>query len=99
MAGINKASSRYSDTKIKDFYLDIWNTNTVIPASINDELMVIDSKYHERPDKLSYDLYGTPRLWWVFAMRNMDVLFDPINDFKAGVEIFVPSRDRVEEFV
>lgn len=95
MADIHKYTSRYNSTPIKDFYLDIWNP-VIIEENPNDDLIEIESKYHERPDLLAYDLYGSPRLWWVFASRNMDTLIDPINDFKSGTLIFAPTRDSVE---
>jgi len=31
-------------------------------------------------------------LWWVFTQRNLDVIQDPIFDFRAGVEIYVPKK-------
>jgi hypothetical protein len=95
MADIHKFTSRYRGTPIKDFYLDLW-TEIEIPESPNDLLIEVDPKYDERPDLLSFDLYGTPRLWWVFAIRNPDTLIDPINDFRSGILIFAPTRDAVE---
>lgn len=95
MAKINKSSSRYSNTPVKDFYLDLW-VSKEISTSVDDQMVEITSKYHLRPDKMSYDFYGTPRLWWVFAMVNKDLLLDPINDFEMGTVIRVPSRTRVE---
>jgi hypothetical protein len=57
--------------------------------------MVITAKYDRRPDLLSFDVYGTPKFWWVFMMRNKDIIFDPINDFVPGVEIRIPSLSNV----
>jgi hypothetical protein len=37
-------------------------------------------------------LYGTSKLWWVFAQRNLDVIQDPVFDFIAGTQIFVPKK-------
>jgi hypothetical protein len=37
-------------------------------------------------------LYGTVKLWWVFAQRNMDVIKDPIYDMIAGTTIYVPKK-------
>jgi hypothetical protein len=44
---------------------------------------------------MAYDLYGDPRLWWVFAQRNPNTLVDPINDFVTGLKIYLPSGDNV----
>jgi len=88
-------SNQYRDTKIKDFYLDVW-TSITMPSSINDDEITISSKYHQRPDLLSYQLYGSANYWWVFALRNKDILIDPIADFKSGTKIFVVSKSTVE---
>lgn len=62
-----------------------------VPASSDDTPYVIEPQYNHRPDLLAYDLYDTPKLWWVFAQRNMDVIEDPIYDIEAGVEILLPN--------
>ena len=62
-----------------------------ITAEDDDQVYVIERTYAYRPDLLAFDLYGTPRLWWVFAQRNPDVIEDPIYDFEAGVSIQVPK--------
>ena len=93
MASIHGDSSYYKETPIKDFYLDLWQAESYeVPASIDDEQMVISSKYHRRPDLLAYDLFGDSKLWWIFPMRNKDLLIDPINDFVSGLEIWIPSN-------
>ena len=92
MAGIHKTTSPYLNTPIKNFYLDIM-TKRSIPSSSNDELVTIEAKYNERPDLFANDYFGSPRLWWVLATRNMDTLIDPIADFKTGVQIFVPNPE------
>lgn len=90
-------SSLYASTPQVTFllnYLDFWNPPTV-PVSINDDKIVLATKYQRRPDILSYDLYGTHNYWWVFMMRNPDVIKDPIWDFKAGIEIFIPKKENL----
>lgn len=85
------ASSPWYNTKQNDLYLEIWRPRP-IPADSDDYTYEISSKYNYRPDLLAFDLYGSPKLWWVFAQRNADVLFDPIYDFKAGTIIKLPKR-------
>lgn len=75
-------------------YLDFW-TQITIPASSDDVLYSIETKYNNRPDLLSFELYGTPQLWWVFAVRNPDIIIDPIFDFKSGVVIYAPTTNRL----
>jgi len=95
MARIHKPTSPYYTTPIRDFYLGLWNKRS-IPANANDRLIELEAKYEGRPDLLAFDLYGTPRLWWVFAVRNMDILVDPIEDFTAGKQIYAPAQETVE---
>lgn len=91
-----KNTSQYLDTPIRDFYLDLLNLRR-IPPSDNDTLFTITPDIEKRPDLLAAKQYGTPRLWWVFAVRNPDELIDPIEDFVAGLEIFIPSLDNIKE--
>jgi hypothetical protein len=62
-----------------------------IPKEGDDLVMTINTVYEYRPDLLSYDLYDTPSLWWVFYQRNPNTLTAPPLDFKAGVNIYVPK--------
>ena len=57
----------------------------------DDQTYTIERTYAYRPDLLAYDLYGTPRLWWVFAQRNPNQLEDTIYDFRPGVTIQLPK--------
>jgi hypothetical protein len=79
---------------LDDTFLDVNNLPS-FPESVNDERYVINAMYDERPDLLAHDIYGSARLWWVFALRNPNILKDPIRDFKAGLAIFMPSADNV----
>lgn len=86
--------SPYAATPQTSWYLD----NLVlreIREDRTDKPMVIEPKYHQRPYNLSYDLYGTRDYWWVFMVLNMDVIRDPIYDFRAGTLIYVPTKERL----
>lgn len=98
MADMHKRTSQYINTPVKDFYLDVWEP-VEISANINDKEIEIDSKYHQRPDLHSNDLFGTPRLWWVFAMRNKNILIDPLDDHKSGTRIFIPSSSIIKGLI
>lgn len=89
MAQNSKTSSQYYQTPIKDWYLDVW-TPVNVPKFDYDELFIIPPEFDQRPDLLSQQQYGTPRLWWVFALRNPDLIEDPIDDFVAGLQIYIP---------
>jgi len=68
-----------------------------ITAQDNDLEYIINRTYAYRPDLLAYDLYGTPRLWWVFAQRNPDVIEDPIYDFEPGKVIRLPKLSNLKD--
>ena len=70
-----------------------------IPPSIEDELYTIGHGYEERPDLLAHIKYGNSRLWWVFSLRNPDLLKDPIRDFKPGVVIYVPAKSSLHNYL
>ena len=68
-----------------------------ITAEADDQSYTIERTYAYRPDLLAFDLYGTPRLWWVFAQRNPNEIEDPIYDFKPGVTIQLPKPANVSK--
>lgn len=89
--------SFYALTTLTSSYLDYTNPPAIIFDGEQSQLLV-DAKYQNRPDKLAYDLYGTAKLWWVFAACNRDKLEDPVWDFISGMEITVPSPNSVKRF-
>jgi len=91
MTTVYSNSSPWASTSIINGYLEYFKIRPV-SAEIDDPIYVIEPQYTYRPDLLSYDLYGTPRLWWVFTQRNLDVLEDPIYDFVAGTSIRLPQK-------
>lgn len=84
--------AHYGNTKVKDFFLDIYNAQTVedlvSPGTETQQHIVTPAQAH-RPDKLSYDLYGNSKFWWTIAMLNRNALVDPIRDLKAGTVLEV----------
>lgn len=76
-------------------FLDLW-PGIIIPADITDALYQIDPPYNNRPDLLAYDLYKDANLWWVFAVRNPDVIQDPLFDFVAPTVIYIPNYSIVK---
>ena len=84
-------SSPYFTTPQTNNYLDIMSIRD-IPSSVGDTLFLLTSQYKHRPDLLAYDLYQDANLWWVFAMRNKDIIRDPVYDMIPGVKIYLPQR-------
>lgn len=85
------SSSPWYNTKQNTSYLELWEPRPV-PASDDDFQYTIQPQYNYRPDLLAYDIYGNPKLWWVFTQRNINILIDPIYDFRAGVTIALPKK-------
>jgi len=79
-------------------YLDFWSQVFVRPNN-SDTLMTLDPMYQYRADLLSYSLYGTPQLWWVFMLRNPNIIKDPIWDFVTGITIYVPTRTSLSGYL
>ena len=82
--------SPYYSTDQSNSYLDLWSARS-IPFQTDDMFVEVQSKYHQRPDLLSYDLYDTVNLWWVFAVRNPETIKDPIFDLVSGSRIYLPK--------
>lgn len=74
-------------------YLDRLDAKPIV-ANTNDLQIIISHEQALRPDLLSNELYGTPEMWWIFPLRNPDILIDPIYDFVAGKEIAAPTKQR-----
>ena len=89
------STSPYANTPRRSGNLGIYSPRTFTHQP-DDVQYRIDSWYENRPDLLAHDLYGTAKLWWVFAVRNPNVIKDPINDFIEGTVIRIPRQDDIE---
>jgi hypothetical protein len=92
MTAIYSKQSPYFLTTSFGPFLDVLNFRS-IPQSQSDTEYIIDNFYKFRPDLLAYDLYDDVGLWWVFAVRNPNVLIDPVFDFLPGNVIFIPKKE------
>jgi hypothetical protein len=90
MATYGKNSPYYTTARYGNF-LDLLNKRT-IPFRKDDTVYVIERAYQYRPDLLAYDLYGDAGLWWVFSVRNPNIITDPIGDFVSGLSIRLPKQ-------
>jgi len=93
-----KKSSPYAKTDQATWYLGVMKYRS-IPRDNSDNFVVVQSKYNNRPDLLSYDLYGTPDYWWTFMILNPDVLKDPHYDFVTGITIYTALPDRLSKLL
>ena len=91
-----RKSSPYYATDLYGQFLDVMKQRQ-ISAYADDVKITITAAYEYRPDLLAYDLYGDAGLWWVFAMRNPNVLKNPIGDFFAGQDILLPKTENLRK--
>lgn len=88
-------SSPYANTEVLEGYLDVINFRN-LPSLLDDKKFTITSQYQYRPDLLAHDLYQDVNLWWVFSIRNKDSIKDPIFDFVAGKQIYLPQQSTLK---
>jgi hypothetical protein len=93
-----RKTSPWALTRQNKLYLELMTVRP-IPAERDDFRYTIENQYRHRPDLLAYDLYGDPKLWWVFVQRNMDVIKDPIYDFEPGIEIYIPKKSNLQNYL
>ena len=88
--------SNYARTALNRKYLELYEP-LLKSDNLSEETMtfIIESKYNKRPDLLAFEMYGSARLWWVFAHYNRDTLTDPIMDFTSGTKIKAPRTFRI----
>jgi hypothetical protein len=103
MANVDKKvkyrkTSPWALTKQNKLYLELMKVRPV-PSEKDDFKYVLENQYRHRPDLLAYDLYGDPKLWWVFVQRNMDVIKDPIYDFEPGIVIYIPKKTNLQNYL
>ena len=89
-----KDNSPYATTSFSNGYLDIIDFRD-IPAKTDDVLYEVTKQYENRPDLLAYDLYNDVGLWWVFSVRNKDIIKDPVFDLVAGIKIYLPTGNTI----
>ncbi len=83
-------TSPYYSTTYPNGYLDVISFRD-IPSEADDILFEVTKNYEFRPDLLAYDLYSDVGLWWVFSVRNKNLLKDPVFDMTAGLKIYLPK--------
>lgn len=88
-------NSPYYLTELNRNYLELY-TKRNIPAVDNDITYEIEAQYAYRPDLLAFDLYGSSKLWWVFTVRNIESLKDPVFDFVPGLKIKLPQKTTLD---
>lgn len=60
-----------------------------------DTYYTITPTFENRPGLLAYTLYGDEKYQWVFMVYNRDMITNPLTDFRTGVVLRVPSKNRI----
>lgn len=94
----SRKSPYFNATGLRGKYLDVLSLPT-IPKLADDVLYTVPASYKWRPDLLSFDLYNTSELWWVFAMRNPNLIKDPVFDLVPGIQIYIPKQSNLSSLI
>ncbi len=86
------ANSAYFTTPQTANFIGRWVFRPIPPDS-GDSLFTLQPQHQYRPDRLSFDLYNNPSLWWIFSVRNPFLRADPVWNFTNGLTIVVPSTN------
>lgn len=91
----NNANSRYSKGGTTDEFKTRlgWWERKLYTSSSDDIMLVLTSRYHQRPDILSYDVYGKATYMWLVLQYNS--ILDVTTEFVAGKEIHLPTPKRI----
>ncbi len=96
MSTLYSKNSPYYLTNLSNGYLDVINLRD-LPIETDDVLFEVTNTYQYRPDLLAYDLYQDVGLWWVFSVRNKNILKDPIFDLTSGKKIYLPKLTTIKK--
>lgn len=94
-----KSRSIYKHTGIKNGFLSYYSPINIPKNNSTDYIIVISKKYEHKPGLLAYELYGDENLKWVFRYFNNNKINDIIFDFKEGLNIVVPTKQRLMKYV
>lgn len=61
----------------------------------NTKFIINHERFVNRPDAISYDVYGNSKYWWVIAMANS--ISDPFYEFYKGRELLIPDLQLVKK--
>lgn len=87
-------TSPYYDTNLNGAFLELLTLRD-LPIQADDILFTVTQQYSNRPDLLAYDLYNDVNLWWVFSVRNKDIIKDPVFDMIPGQRIYLPKLSTI----
>lgn len=60
---------------------------------LNSKNYVVPEKYKHRPDLISYEVYGTPKLWWIIT--DVNDIRHPLKDLETQKALKIPDSDQL----
>lgn len=87
--------SLYRYTSITGRFMDAYVHRVIAPHPLDQRRLILETKYHKRPDNFAYDFYGDSDLFWVIGVRNG--LQDLVFDFVQGGIYIIPAPSYVQE--
>lgn len=76
----------YGENRLLTF--ELYKRRNYVPNG-QEQVLLITKGVEYRPDLVSYDIYGTPDLWWKILEANK---IKDVYDFKAGKTIILPDE-------
>ena len=98
MTTVYSKKSIFYSTPQNNFALGYYVHRKLQPDK-SDTYVILSSRHAGKPTLLSYDLYATPAYWWIFNVLNMDVIKDPLRDFKESVVLRVPNLTGLQQLI
>lgn len=94
-----KSRSIYKSTGINGGFLSYYTPINIPKNHSSNFIVTISKKYVNKPGLLAFDLYGDANLRWVFRYFNANKINDPIFDLVEGLNIIVPTKERLMRYV
>lgn len=80
----------------KDVFFD-WRIDFEKESVEYNKFVISEERFINRPDAISYDVYGNAKYWWLIAMANN--IKEPFFDFYKGRELKIPDLVSVKKIM
>lgn len=71
----------------------VWNTPKI--SLTNPYYRVVKLEDVGRLDRIAYEYYEDPRMWWAIAHVNR--IYNPLSDMEIGMTLIVPTKEAIIE--
>lgn len=91
---ITQSGGRYihgGNTSILHGKVGFWDP-VIFSKDVSDISFLLGQKYHMRPDKLAFDIFGKATLMW-FVLQYNNII--DVTEFVSGLQITLPTKSRL----